>query len=70
MTSSAHIADPRRLVTLGSNRWAFKPELGLSKPKGRGQWKWLVVVDVYAQPEFFPAAQGVNRNQSCRSRVI
>ena len=35
MTSSAHIADPRRLVALGSNRWAFKPELGLSKPKGR-----------------------------------
>lgn len=27
--------DPRRLVTLGSNRWAFKPELGVSKPKGR-----------------------------------
>jgi len=26
--------DPRRLVNLGSNRWAFKPELGLSHPVG------------------------------------
>jgi hypothetical protein len=27
--------DPRRLVNLGSNRWSFKPEMGLSKPVGR-----------------------------------
>lgn len=27
--------DPRRLVTLSSNRWAFKPEVGVSKPAGR-----------------------------------
>jgi Putative MetA-pathway of phenol degradation len=27
--------DPRRLVNIGSNRWAFKPEVGLSKPFGR-----------------------------------
>ena len=27
--------DPRRLVNPGSNRWAFKPEVGLSKPVGR-----------------------------------
>jgi Putative MetA-pathway of phenol degradation len=26
--------DPRRLVNLGSNRWAFKPEMGLSHPIG------------------------------------
>jgi hypothetical protein len=45
--------DPRRLVTLSSNRWAFKPELGLSKPKGRwnGSSRW--VMDVDGQPEFF-----------------
>ena len=30
--------DPRRLVNLGSNRWAFKPEVGISKPIG----KWTV----------------------------
>ena len=27
--------DSRRLVNLSSNRWAFKPEVGLSKPAGR-----------------------------------
>jgi len=27
--------DPQRLVNPGSNRWAFKPEIGISKPKGR-----------------------------------
>ncbi|HEU4386866.1 MAG TPA: transporter [Blastocatellia bacterium] len=27
--------DPRRLVNLGANRWAFKPEIGLSQPLGR-----------------------------------
>lgn len=27
--------DPARLVNPGSNRWAFKPEIGVSKPIGR-----------------------------------
>lgn len=27
--------DPARLVNPGSNRWAFKPEVGVSKPRGR-----------------------------------
>lgn len=27
--------DPRRLVNPSSHRWAFKPEVGISKPKGR-----------------------------------
>jgi hypothetical protein len=26
--------DPQRLVNPGSNRWAFKPEIGVSKPEG------------------------------------
>jgi len=37
--------DPARLVNPGSNRWAFKPEIGVSKPHGRwtfeamgGEW--------------------------------
>ena len=34
--------DPTRLINLGSNRWSFKPEIGLSKRIGR----WFV--DVYA----------------------
>ena len=33
--------DPARLVNPGSNRWAFKPEIGVSKPKGR--WTFEVM---------------------------
>lgn len=46
--------DPTRLVNLGSNRWAFKPEFGASRR--RGHW----ILDGYAgvwfytrNPEFF-----------------
>jgi outer membrane putative beta-barrel porin/alpha-amylase len=34
--------DPSKLVNVGTNRWAFKPEVGLSHPAGR----WFV--EVYA----------------------
>ena len=30
--------DPGKLVNLGTNRWAFKPELGVSHPFGGGRW--------------------------------
>jgi hypothetical protein len=30
--------DPARLVNIGSNRWSFKPEVGLSKP--HGPWRF------------------------------
>jgi len=39
--------DPTVLVNLGSNRWAFKPEIGLSRR--RGHW----VIDVYGAVWFF-----------------
>ncbi len=39
--------DPSKLINLGTNRWAFKPELGFSQPLGR--W-WL---DLYAGVWFF-----------------
>ena len=41
--------DPARLVNPGSNRWAIKPELGLSKPRGR----WTM--EVMAGTWFFTA---------------
>ena len=50
--------DPRRLVNLGSNRWAFKPEVGLSKPAGR--WTFEVVSGVWfftKNSNFFGGAQ-------------
>lgn len=41
--------DSMRLVNLGSNRWALKPEVGLSRPAGR----WTL--DAYAGVWFFTA---------------
>ena len=39
--------DPDRLINLGTNRWAFKPEIGVSVPVGR----WFL--DAYAGVVFF-----------------
>lgn len=39
--------ESNKLVNLGSNRWAFKPEIGVSHPAGR----WLL--DVYGGVWFF-----------------
>ena len=41
--------DPSKLINYGSNRWAFKPEIGLSRRCGH----W--VVDTYAAGWFFTA---------------
>jgi hypothetical protein len=49
--------DPRRLVNLSTNRWAFKPEVGLSKPLGR--WTLELVGGVWLfteNREFFGGA--------------
>ena len=54
--------DPRRLVNLGSNRWAFKPEVGLSKPAGR--WTFEIVSGVWLftkNSNFFGGAQRKQR---------
>jgi len=53
--------DPRRLLNLGSNRWSFKPEVGLSKPFG--SWTLELVGGVWlftANNDFFG---GVKREQ-------
>ena len=55
--------DPRRLVNLGSNRFAFKPEMGLSQPLGR--WTLELVGGVWfftKNNKFFDGA--VRREQS------
>jgi hypothetical protein len=57
--------DPTKLINLGANRWAFKPELGYSQRWGH----W--VLDAYAavwlftrNPEFFSRNQFVPGTQS------
>lgn len=39
--------DPTKLINIGTNRWAFKPEVGVSVPVGR----WYL--DAYAGASFF-----------------
>ena len=41
--------DPTRLINIGTNRWAFKPELGYTGRAGK------LVLDVYAGVWFFTA---------------
>jgi hypothetical protein len=51
--------DPTKLINLGGNRWAFKPEVGLSRRFGK-HW----VLDAYAAVWFFTRnAEFFSRNQ-------
>ena len=50
--------DPMKLINFGTNRWAFKPEIGLSRR--RGNW----VLDTYGAVWFFTTNQEFfSRNQ-------
>jgi Putative MetA-pathway of phenol degradation len=49
--------DPHKLINLGSNRWAFKPEVGVSHPEGRWDLDAYAGVWLFAEnDEFFPEA--------------
>jgi hypothetical protein len=53
--------DPDKLINIGTNRWAFKPEIGLTIPHDR--WMFDVFAGVWlfsANPDFFG---GVHREQ-------
>jgi hypothetical protein len=46
--------DPSKLVNLGTNRWAFKPELGVCQPIGRWWLEGYAGAWLYSDnPEFF-----------------
>jgi hypothetical protein len=54
--------DDAKLINLGTNRWAFKPEVGLAVPRGR--WDFDAYVGVWllsANDDFFPG--GLTRTQ-------
>jgi hypothetical protein len=53
--------DPRRLVNLGSNRFAFKPEIGLSHPVGR--WTLEAIGGVWLFTDNDKFFGGVRREQ-------
>lgn len=53
--------DPDKLINIGTNRWAFKPEIGLTIPRDR--WMFDVFAGVWLftdNPDFFG---GVHRSQ-------
>jgi len=50
ITAPTGLYDANKLLNLGSDRWSFKPEIGISHPFGPKQ-KWLV--DAYANASFF-----------------
>jgi len=50
VTAPTGLYHPDRVLNLGSDRWSFKPELGLSRPFGR-EHTWQV--DAYANAYLF-----------------
>ena len=50
--------DPARLINLGTNRWAFKPEIGVSVPwKGFNFDAYAGVVFFTQNPDFYPGGR-------------
>jgi Putative MetA-pathway of phenol degradation len=56
--------DPTKLINLGTNRWAFKPELGLSRRWGNwvldaygGVWLYTENPEFFSRNEYFPGVQ-------------
>jgi hypothetical protein len=49
--------DPSRLINLGANRWAFKPELGLSQPLGDWDLELYAGVWVFTDNDNFYGGQ-------------
>jgi hypothetical protein len=45
--------DPERLVNLGTNRWSFKPEVGLSKALGRWTLEGALAATLYTDNDDF-----------------
>ena len=54
--------DPAKLINLGSNRWAFKPEVGVSTAHGRWVYEGAFGVWLYSRNSKFPG--GFLRTQS------
>ena len=49
--------DPTKLINLGTNRWAFKPEVGVSHPAGRWDLDAYAGVWLFSEnDEFFPGS--------------
>lgn len=56
--------DPTKLINLGANRWAFKPEIGLSRRWGSwildayaGVWLFTENPEFFSRNQYFPGVQ-------------
>jgi hypothetical protein len=56
--------DPTKLVNFGSNRWAFKPEVGLSRRWGNwvldtygGAWFYTTNYDYFSRNQYYPGTR-------------
>ena len=62
--------DGTKLINLGTNRWAFKPEVGVAVPKGHWDFDAYVGVWLFTDNEdFFPGARRARRTASWRCRA-
>jgi hypothetical protein len=59
--------DPKKLLNLGSDRWSFKPELGVSKPFGPDQ-RW--VFDVYVNSYLYTDNNSYRGADILRQRAL
>jgi hypothetical protein len=61
--------DPGRLISLGENRWSFKPELGYSRRVGNrvldayaGAWLFTTSPDYLSRNQYFPGTNIQTQN--------
>ena len=63
--------DKARLVNIGTNRWSFKPELGVSYPVKKFYLDLYAAAQFYGDnANFFPASPLVRKVRSLRSRCM
>jgi hypothetical protein len=63
VTAPASQYSGTKLINLGTNRWSFKPEVGVAAPRGRWDFDaYLGVIAYTANSDFYPG--GVERTQN------
>jgi hypothetical protein len=63
-TAPAGQYDPTKLINLGTNRWSFKPEVGVAVPKGRWDADAYVGVWLFTDnPDFYPGGQARSQDR-------
>ena len=62
--------DNSKLINLGTNRWGFKPEVGVAVPKGRWDIDAYLGVWLFTDnDDFFPGGRLRSQDKSSRSRA-